>query len=217
LLWKGHKGIVILACKDIVSSDELQHLLDFSVYPDKKDVWKSCASKFNKQVWLTKDCPPPPPVHHYVPWAVLAVEAYTRWTLSSPRESALKYFGIMSHFLADLIIEPFRFEEGTLDELVDADWQYRDFSEPLSDLAWSLSQSGVAVKEIDLRKKCVHRCFGFIVDGIPDSMSAFGRYLRRKFVRTGDVEGTVLALAGALRWLCQRKFGGWKHWATFKL
>lgn len=134
MLWKGHRALARFACSKFFPKDIVERVVEYSIYPDEREVWKKCASRYRgKKAWMDPDCPPPPPVHHTVKWSFRAVEYYSRLARMDLKrrdmESFAKHMGIALHFVGDAIIEPYIIDWKDLE----GEWAYHAKADPISD------------------------------------------------------------------------------------
>ncbi len=169
MLWNGHRGYASVLMKlardlGLISKEEFAKAfadaVRYSVYPDAifqdklrakyfpelKDLkcpWKSCE--------LSWPCVPSPDYHH-VRWC--GKETVTKLWEEFDRTRDWKTFGVLTHFMADLVCEPY---EGVFNKVPKEQWDYRDKAVPLSNameqLSLKYSGSNPLVKEaVELAK-----------------------------------------------------------------
>jgi len=127
----------------VVNTPFCRGVWDGAVYPDEQEVWKDCSKKLG-DFYITPECPPPPPYHHR-PVAVTYAEYYftlarKSW-LSGDEYKAGFYWGIASHYVDDVIIEPYllQYKSGKLEAV----WQYEEVATPINELVLSVPPDAV--------------------------------------------------------------------------
>lgn len=101
-----------------------------AILPDDRELWQECSRK-HSGLYMTPECPPPPPYHHK-PIAVKFAEYYLtlarREWLNGNKVEAAKHFGIALHYVADSIIEPYVLQRG-----LQAVWEYEEVVAPVNE------------------------------------------------------------------------------------
>jgi len=130
MLWVGHRAFakaVIQVGKAFgleVGEGDVKTAVKYSVYPDEifmkghKCPWHTCK--------VALPCVPSPDFHHVRWCGRYAVEELWK---ALERKFDWKTFGILTHFVADLICEPY---EGVPLEKPKEQWDYREKAGPLS-------------------------------------------------------------------------------------
>ena len=217
MLWNGHRAFAYLSCVGILPNfDQFrQILINYSVYPDKHDVWHKCHEKYKKSVYIDEWCPPPPPVHHDKLWSKHAVEYYLLLSRkdwgSGETVNAAKHFAIFTHFLADAILEPYAVWLLPTDK----EWDYHQTADPLSnamaELLEKYEKGEYDPPKPDNWRPCLH-CFKLLPEdwAVDLAYSLRAEIQRHRYSLSGETVQQILTkLVSGGRAACRAVVHGW--------